>query len=103
MSAVMSCRAAFSDVDDTSTITISGRFDVAVDDDYFACYEHVKAKKIILDLAETIYMDESALSMLLMMRERFGGTEVDICLQNCSDKIKQLLHKANYQWLFEIR
>ncbi len=103
MSAVMSCRAEFTEEDDTSIISILGRFDVAMDDTFFACYEHITSKKVVLDMADVVYMDESALSMLLMMRERFGNDQVEICLKNCSEKIKKLLRKANYQWFFDIQ
>ncbi|MFV2058300.1 MAG: STAS domain-containing protein [Thiohalomonadales bacterium] len=103
MSAVMSCRAEFSEEDDTSTISIIGRFDVAMDDEFFACYENITSNMIVLDMSDVAYMDESALSMLLMMRERFGSGEVEICLKNCSEKIKRLLLKANYQWFFDIQ
>jgi len=97
------CKTVYSNADDTSTITITGRFDVAMDDDFLSCYEDVKAKTIILDMSDTRYMDESALGMLLLMRERFGGGEGEIILQNCSSEIKALLRKANYQWFFAIQ
>jgi len=97
------CRTKYSDVDDTSTITITGRFDVTMDDDFYSCYENISAKTVILDMSGTKFMDESALGMLLVMRERLGGDKIAIELRNCSAEVKKLLQKANYQWLFDIQ
>jgi len=97
------CHTEYSGVDDTSTIIITGRFDVTMDEDFFSCYENISAKTIILDMSGTKYMDDSALGMLLVMRKRLGGDKIAIELRHCSAEVKKLLQKANYQWLFDIQ
>jgi len=84
------------------TIAISGRFDFGLQQDFRASYENVKAKKIVVDLLQTEYMDSSALGMLLMMREHVGGANADITLNHCSADIKTILNVANFKILFKI-
>lgn len=84
------------------TISIDGRFDFGLQKDFRASYEKVQAKRYIVNLMNTQYMDSSALGMLLMMREHVGGSRADITLQNCSKDIKTILSVANFQSLFKI-
>lgn len=84
------------------TISIDGRFDFGLQKDFRKCYEEIKAKKIVVDMGNTEYMDSSALGMLLMMREHVGGTSSHIELKNCSQDIKTILSVANFQSLFKI-
>ena len=97
------CTTVYSDINDTSTITISGRFDIMMDDEFLSCYKNISAKNIILDMSDTKYIDESALGMLLLMRERLGGDAIAIELRHCSNYVKKLLRNANYQWVFDIQ
>jgi len=84
------------------TISIDGRFDFGLQKDFRASYENLKAKRYIVNLMNTEYMDSSALGMLLMMREYAGGSKSDITLKNCSNEIKTILKVANFQSLFKI-
>ena len=84
------------------TIAINGRFDFGLQQDFRASYKNIKAKKIIVDLMKTEYMDSSALGMLLMMREYVGGVNADITLAHCSEDIKTILNVANFRILFNI-
>ena len=84
------------------TISIDGRFDFGLQKDFRSSYENIKAKRYIVNLMNTEYMDSSALGMLLMMREYAGGSHADITLQNCSNEIKTILKVANFQSLFKI-
>ena len=84
------------------TIKIDGRFDFGVQKDFRSCYEGVTAKKYIIDMGSTDYMDSSALGMLLMMREHAGGADANITLKNCTSDIKAILSVANFQSLFTI-
>ena len=84
------------------TISIDGRFDFGLQKDFRASYENIKAKKIIINLLRTEYMDSSALGMLLMMREHVGGANADITLSHCSEDIKTILNVANFKSLFKI-
>lgn len=84
------------------TISIDGRFDFGLQKDFRASYENLQAKRFIVNLMNTEYMDSSALGMLLMMREHVGGSHADITLKNCSNDIKTILNVANFQSLFKI-
>lgn len=83
-------------------ITIDGRFDCGLQNQFRKSYEGSTAKSIVVDLAATDYMDSSALGMLLMMREHTGAGTTNIVLKNCSLDIKTILSIANFQGLFEI-
>lgn len=87
---------------DELTISIDGRFDFGLQKDFRSCYENIKAKRYVVNLRNTEYMDSSALGMLLMMREHVGGSSADITLQNCSNEIKTILNVANFHSLFKI-
>ena len=84
------------------TISIDGRFDFGLQKDFRASYENLQAKRYIVNLMNTEYMDSSALGMLLMMREHVGGSKADITLAHCSNDIKTILNVANFQSLFKI-
>ena len=84
------------------TISIDGRFDFGLQKDFRKSYENIKAKKYIVDMRSTEYMDSSALGMLLMMREFAGGSKASITLKNCSQDIRTILSVANFQNLFNI-
>ena len=84
------------------TISIDGRFDFGLQKDFRSSYENLQAKRYIVNLMNTEYMDSSALGMLLMMREHVGGSNADITLKHCSNDIKTILNVANFQSLFKI-
>jgi anti-anti-sigma factor len=84
------------------TIQIGGRFD-------FSCHRafqdahvqhHGKGMRYVVDLADTSYMDSSALGMLLLLREdqSAGG----IRITNCRDEVRGILRTANFDRLFTI-
>ena len=84
------------------TITIDGRFDFGMQNEFRNCYQNSNAAEYVIDLNNTEYMDSSALGMLLMMREYAGGIKSKICLKNCSHDIKTILSVANFHNLFKI-
>lgn len=88
----------------TLTIYIGKRFDITT---YSAFGETYKDKvddtsSIIVDMAECDYVDSSALGMLLMMRERFGGDKASIVITNMSPNVKKIFMTANFDKLFRI-
>ena len=86
----------------TLTISIEGKFDFGLQNDFRASYESVTADAYVIDMVNTDYMDSSALGMLLMMREHAGGNKSSITLENCSQDIKTILSVANFHNLFHI-
>ena len=87
------------------TVSLSGRFDVSVYKDFSSVYKDKlgSVAQFIIDMAEVEFMDSSALGMLLMMRERVGGTDARIEIINCSPTIKKILGTVNFDKLFPIR
>ena len=86
------------------TISISGRFDFNLHQEFRQAYELARHSDTgyVIDLASTEYMDSSALGMLLLLRERAGGDKADIEIQNCSQEIKKILTISNFHQLFKI-
>ena len=88
----------------TITINVNGRFDFNVHQEFRQAYEQARHNdtKYSVNLAETEYMDSSALGMLLLLRERAGGDKADIEITNCSPEIKKILTISNFHQLFKI-
>jgi len=89
----------------TLTISINGRFDFNLYKEFRDAYEVGLSKgniKIIINLAQTEYMDSSALGMLLVLKERTGGDNSSVLLKNCNKEIKNILAISNFDKLFTI-
>lgn len=92
--------------DGTLTIAIDGRFDATSLDDFRQCYENSGSSAVgsyVVDLSETVYLDSSALGMLLVLRDFAGGDQANVTIQNCSDEIKKIFTISNFSQLFEIQ
>jgi anti-anti-sigma factor len=87
----------------TLTITPGGRFDFKVHRDFRSAYvKSPGARRYIINLAQTEYLDSSALGMLLMLREHAGGDTSDIRILHCSPEMKNIFQVANFQKLFTL-
>ena len=86
------------------TISISGRFDITSYKDFGESYKDKleSVSKWIVDMAETEYVDSSALGMLLMLRERAGGENADISIVNLNSDLKKIFTTANFNKLFSM-
>ena len=87
------------------TISINGRFDFNLYKEFRDAYEVALNKgnsKIVINLAQTEYMDSSALGMLLVLKERTGGENSSVVLKNCNREIKNILSISNFDKLFTI-
>jgi anti-anti-sigma factor len=85
------------------TIKIKGRFDFSTHQDFRGAYEkETKAKRYVVDLKETNYLDSSALGMLLLLRDHAGGERADVRLENCSADVVKILAISNFSKLFHI-
>lgn len=93
-------------VGNTSTISMSGRFDFNVQRDFKEAYdpqlENAAVSAIEINLAGVEYLDSSALGMLLMLRERAmaAGKSLKLCKPSAS--VMQILEIANFSKLFTI-
>lgn len=90
----------------TLTIQVEGRFDASSLDDFRKCYEDVKSpvpEKFIVDLKDAVYLDSSALGMLLVLRDFAGGEASQIHIANCSDQVKKIFSISSFEQLFTIQ
>jgi len=88
------------------TITVSGKFDFQLYDEFRSSYSDVSeggSVQYSVDLGSTDYMDSSALGMLLLLREHGGGDNAKIEIVNASTEVTKILEVANFSKLFSIK
>ena len=88
----------------TLVIHIGIRFDITTYSDFGSAYKSKvdTVSAIIIDMTDCVYMDSSALGMLLMMRERFGSDKADISITHTNPALKKILLTANFNKLFKM-
>lgn len=93
-----------SDDGSTMTIRVSGRFDFNVHRDWRMAYEGAgrRYSNYVIDLANTSYLDSSALGMLLQLREYAGKSAQSLKIVNASPSLLQILKLANFDKLITI-
>jgi anti-anti-sigma factor len=86
------------------TINISERFDFNVHAQLRAAYRNTEKRytEYVIDLRDTIYMDSSALGMLLQIKEHAGGSAQSVRIRNAAPGIKDILRVANFDKLMTI-
>ena len=86
------------------TITVTGRFDFSVHQEFRMAYEGLSPSpsQYIVDLGETSYLDSSALGMLLALRDYAGGENANIKIISGSDNIKNIFLKSKLCEMFDI-
>lgn len=86
------------------TIAITGRFDFNVRPALTTALEDVDLAnvEITIDLGKSDYIDSSALGMLLILREKAGGSDASITLANCKPATLELLKMSKCDELFEV-
>jgi len=85
------------------TISIDGRFDFNLHQDFRGAYrDQLPDAKYIIQMSGTEYIDSSALGMLLLLREHAGNDHANITISGCKDEIKKILSIANFERLFKI-
>ncbi len=83
------------------TISVIGRFD-------YTCHKAFKeaftgaATCYDVDLSETLYLDSSALGMLLLLRDHAGGEKATVRLLSPNHTVLDVLNMANFGLLFNI-
>lgn len=92
--------------DDGSKVTISvaGKFDFQLYDEFRASYADTAGHGIdyVVDLSDTDYLDSSALGMLLLLREHAGGEASNIEITQASPEVRKILDVANFGKLFKL-
>lgn len=89
------------------TLNMSGRFDFSAHRSFKEAYDQFLPQKAIthleVNLADVVYMDSSALGMLLMLHERAQKEGKEVVLSRANPTIRQILDIANFGKLFTIR
>ncbi len=100
----MGISTTVSDTGDQVTIAVAGKFDFQLYDEFRASYADTAGSGVryVVDLADTEYLDSSALGMLLLLREHAGGEASDIEISQASPEVKKILDVANFGKLFKI-
>jgi anti-anti-sigma factor len=86
------------------TIAVAGKFDFQLYDEFRASYADTAGDGVeyVVDLAETDYLDSSALCMLLLLREHAGGETSSIEIKQATAEVRKILDVANFGKLFKI-
>lgn len=101
----MSVQADYNQAEDKLTIRISGQFNYGVHQDFSNAYKELMPsdrRKYVIDLSSVEHIDSSALGMLLLLKERAGGSRADITLQGGSSAIKKILDISGFKHLFKV-
>lgn len=92
--------------DNRATLSLAGRFDFSIHRDFRQNYEEILGtpgvRELDVDLGQVNYIDSSALGMLLLLREKAGGQNIQLKLANAQGSVRQVLEVANFGRLFEI-
>lgn len=83
------------------TISISGRFDFEIVQEFRNAYAEHKNVNYIIDMRATEHMDSSALGMLLNMRKSLGDN-AKISIINCRPQIKKILTISRFDKKFTL-
>lgn len=100
----MAINSTTSDGGKKVTISVSGKFDFQLYDEFRSAYDETSGQGVhyVVDLAQTDYLDSSALGMLLLLREHAGGEGAKIDIINTSADVKKILDVANFGKLFKV-
>lgn len=89
-----------------AVLALTGRFNFeahrAFRDAYSPLIGDAGVGTLVLDFRGVDYMDSSALGMLLMLRERLGGSGKTMSLNNCAGTVRDVLTVANFGKIFKI-
>lgn len=84
------------------TISVIGRFDYTCHKMFKEALTVTAATCFDVDLSETLYLDSSALGMLLLLRDHAGGEKAVIRLLSPNRTVLDVLNMANFGLLFNI-
>ncbi|WP_305908312.1 STAS domain-containing protein [Methylomarinum sp. Ch1-1] len=88
----------------TLHIEVSGRFDFGVHQQFRDATNLTddKINVIEVNLAQTDYLDSSALGMLLVLRDRLGENRNAVRIKNAKPEVRKILEIANFDKLFTL-
>jgi anti-anti-sigma factor len=93
-------------VGDMATLRIEGRFDYKSQSVFRSGYEplldQLAVHTICVDLSKIVYMDSSALGILMVLREKALLSGKEVRLGAPTKTARQILEIANFEKLFKI-
>ena len=98
----MNISVAVSDDRKSVTLNVSGRFDFSMHNDFRKAYKGLGLNGVTYDvnLAQTEYLDSSALGMLLLLKEYAESESSKVKISNANDDIREILCIASFDKLF---
>jgi len=97
----MSVSSTLSSDNSTVTISIAGRFDFELVQEFRSTYADKQDMSYVIDMRDTEHMDSSALGMLLNMRKTLGA-DTKISIINCRPQIKKILTISRFDKKFDL-
>lgn len=85
------------------TIAIKGRFDFNILQEFRNAYsdQQDSGNSFTIELAETEYIDSSALGMLLNMKNHLGCDDRQIVIRNCQPNLMKIFTIAHFDKKFK--
>lgn len=85
------------------TISISGRFDFNILQEFRSSYSELEGCNLVfsVDLAQTEYIDSSALGMLLNMKNHLASEDCAIEIRNCQPNLMKIFSIAHFDKKFK--
>lgn len=81
------------------TLFVPERFIFTCHGEFKECTKQIPAgASVVVDFSASVYLDSSALGMLLLLRDKFPN----IKLANCKKSVLDVLLIANFQKLFQM-
>ena len=84
-------------------IAIVGRFDFNILQEFRDAYSEKEGAQgqFVIDLAQTEYIDSSALGMLLNMKNHLGAEDRQIEIKNCQPNLMKIFSIAHFDKKFK--
>ncbi len=100
----MSIQAQLSSDSKRVRISIEGRFDFSVQQEFRNAYRHQanNLDSYVVNLSHAEYMDSSALGMLLLLRDHANESNIEVVIEQPSSQIRTILKTAHFDDLFTI-
>jgi len=91
---------------DSVIIQIPTRFDFRFVGEFRSRMEAVvdgSGKRVIVDLAETDYLDSSAMGMLLVLRDRARAKGKSVAIVHALGTVRTALNRARFEQIFDLQ
>ncbi len=92
---------------DKQTIRLTERFDFSFHKNFNAAYEPLltdaQIKELELDFSQVLYLDSSALGMLVLLSKKLANTKVVLSIVGAQGTARDIINMANLSKLYQIK